>query len=40
MSDATATACNHNVRVRRAGPRTEAESPVKHVVIVGGGTRG
>lgn len=40
MSDATATVFNHNVSAQRAGSRTGAEPPVKHVVVVGGGTAG
>jgi len=40
MSDATATVFNHNVVARRFGVRTDAEPPVKHVVVVGGGTAG
>jgi hypothetical protein len=40
MPDATATVFNQNVTARRPGTRTEAEPPVKHVVVVGGGTAG
>ena len=39
MSEATATVFNHNV-VARGPARTDAEPPVKHVVVVGGGTAG
>jgi 2-polyprenyl-6-methoxyphenol hydroxylase-like FAD-dependent oxidoreductase len=39
MSDATATVFNHNVAAQRPGTRTD-EPPVKHVVVVGGGTAG
>ena len=39
MSDATATVFNHNVVVR--GPaRMDGDPPLKHVVVVGGGTAG
>ena len=40
MSEATATVFNHNVAARRSGDCIEAEPPVKHVVVVGGGTAG
>lgn len=39
MSDATATVFNHNITAQRPGTRTD-EPPVKHVVVVGGGTAG
>jgi len=39
MSD-TATVFNHNVAARRDGVRIDAEPPVRHVVVVGGGTAG
>jgi len=40
MSDATATVFNHNVVAQHPGVRTDAEPPVKHIVVVGGGTAG
>ncbi|HLI17702.1 MAG TPA: tryptophan halogenase family protein [Rhodanobacteraceae bacterium] len=40
MADATATVFNRNVTATRPGTRTDAEPPVKHVVVVGGGTAG
>ncbi|TAN08034.1 MAG: tryptophan 7-halogenase [Rhodanobacteraceae bacterium] len=40
MSYATATVFNYNVTATRPGARTDAEPPVKHIVIVGGGTAG
>ena len=40
MLDATATVFNHNVIARQPGTRSDAEPPVKHVVVVGGGTAG
>jgi len=40
MSDATATVFNHNVVVQRPGAGSDAEPPVQHVVVVGGGTAG
>jgi glycine/D-amino acid oxidase-like deaminating enzyme len=39
MSEATATVFNRNV-VARGPARTDAEPPVKHIVVVGGGTAG
>lgn len=42
MSDATATVTvfNHDVVAQRPGARVDGEPPVKHVVVVGGGTAG
>ena len=40
MSEATATVFNHNVATQHPGARTDAEPPVKHIVVVGGGTAG
>jgi glycine/D-amino acid oxidase-like deaminating enzyme len=40
MPEATATVFNRNVVARRPGTRIGAEPPVKHVVVVGGGTAG
>lgn len=40
MSEATATVYNHNVAAHAPGVRTDTEPPVKHVVVVGGGTAG
>lgn len=40
MPDATATVFNRNVVVRHPGTRADAEPPVGHVVVVGGGTAG
>ncbi len=40
MSEPTATVFNCNVTARRPGVRGDAEPPVKHVVVVGGGTAG
>ncbi|HEX5353299.1 MAG TPA: tryptophan halogenase family protein [Rhodanobacteraceae bacterium] len=40
MDCATATVFNRNITAARPGTRTDAEPPVNHVVIVGGGTAG
>lgn len=40
MPLATATVFNRNVTATQPGTRTNAEPPVKHVVVVGGGTAG
>ncbi len=40
MTEATATVFNQNVAAARPGVRTDAEPPVRHVVVVGGGTAG
>ncbi|MGH8182499.1 MAG: tryptophan halogenase family protein [Rhodanobacteraceae bacterium] len=40
MPNATATVFNRNVTATRPGIRTNAEPPIKHIVIVGGGTAG
>src|SRR5579885_1392648 len=40
MPDATATVFNRNVVPRRPGERSDAEPPVKRIVVVGGGTAG
>lgn len=40
MSEATATVFNHNVAAQRPGRRIDAEPPVKHIIVVGGGTAG
>ena len=40
MTEPTNIVYNHNVNARTPGTRTNAEPPVKHVVVVGGGTAG
>ncbi|MBS0382847.1 MAG: tryptophan 7-halogenase [Proteobacteria bacterium] len=40
MSAATATVFNFNIAAQQPGTRAGAEPPVKHVVVVGGGTAG
>ena len=40
MTEATATVFNRNVTASHPGVRTDAEPPVRHIVVVGGGTAG
>lgn len=40
MSDPTATVFNHNVVARQPGAGVAAEPPIRHIIVVGGGSAG